>query len=432
MTTTYLSAAPLAQLAGELRAGRLDLSAHINTICDRIEALDPQLLALLPEPGRRARLLTEAAGLAHRYPDPAGRPPLYGVLVGVKDIIHADGFPTRAGARLPATLFQGEEAASVTALRAAGALILGKTHTTEFAFFEPGPTRNPHNLEHTPGGSSSGSAAAVAAGFSPLTLGTQTLGSVMRPAAYCGIVGFKPSFDRVPIAGVIPFSASLDTLGFFTQDVAGMALAASIICADWQPARPVGRPILGIPTGPYLEQATPAALAAFEASVRRLEARGYAVRRVPAFADIAEINRRHKRLMAGEVAGVHARWFAQHAELYRPRTAAIIREGLEMTPAEVADLRRSLPALRAELERAMDAAGLDLWLTPAATAPAPRGLEYTGDPIMSLPWTHAGLPALALPAGRDADGMPLGVQLAGRFGADARVLAWAEDVALAL
>jgi Asp-tRNA(Asn)/Glu-tRNA(Gln) amidotransferase A subunit family amidase len=173
---------------------------------------------------------------------------------------------------VPPELFAGPEAICVQQLRAAGALIVGKTVTTEFAFFEPGPTRNPHNLAHTPGGSSSGSAAAVAAGLCTLALGTQTIGSVIRPAAFCGIVGFKPSYDRIATPGLVYFSRTADHVGLFTQDVAGMALAASVLCRDWQPQPASARlPVLGIPAGPYLAQTEPAAMTAFEREVTKLQ-----------------------------------------------------------------------------------------------------------------------------------------------------------------
>jgi Asp-tRNA(Asn)/Glu-tRNA(Gln) amidotransferase A subunit family amidase len=230
--------APLLETAAALRSGQLDLLDYIEQACDRMDALDPQIAALLPEPDRRARLRREALALQARYPSAESRPPLYGVLLGVKDIFRADGFQTRAGSKLPPELFEGEEAFSVRALRENGALVLGKTVTTEFAYFEPNGTRNPHNLAHTPGGSSSGSAAAVAAGFCPLALGTQTIGSVVRPAAYCGIVGFKPSWGRIPTDGVIPISSALDHVGLFTPDVPGIALAASLLCRGWRAIDP--------------------------------------------------------------------------------------------------------------------------------------------------------------------------------------------------
>src|SRR5205807_802532 len=252
-----ISPAPLAATAAALRSGQLDLLTYIDEVCNRIDAAEPLIHALLPEPGRRQRLLSEAEALQKRFPDPVSRPPLYGILLGVKDIFHVDGFPTRAGSQLPTELFAAPEAACVTLLRNAGALILGKTISAEFAWIEPGPTRNPYNLEHTPGGSSSGSAAAVAAGFCPLALGTQTIGSTIRPAAFCGIVGFKPTYGRISTDGLIKCAESVDTVGLFTQDVAGIALVASLLCEGWQAveiSESTQLPGLGVPDGPYLTQ----------------------------------------------------------------------------------------------------------------------------------------------------------------------------------
>lgn len=424
-----LYAAPLAKTAAGLRSGRRDLMTYIDEICDRIDAVEPQVQALLPEPDRRVRLKKEAAALQARFPDPAERPPLYGIPVGVKDIFHAEGFPTKAGSRLSPELFVGPEAACVSAVRQAGALILGKTVTTEFAFFAPGPTRNPHNLDHTPGGSSSGSAAAVAAGFCPVAFGTQTIGSVIRPAAFCGVVGYKPSFGRIATAGVIPFSESADHIGLFTQDVEGMRLAASVLCRDWQAdtadQEPDTLPVLGVPEGSYVAQASPEGQEAFEAQLSTLEAAGYTIRRVPALADIEAINRRHRQMIAAEFALVHAEWFAQYEELYRPSTADLIREGQQVTIGALAEARLGRGRLRGELERLMEQHGIDVWVSPAAPGPAPEGIESTGNPIMNFPWTHAGLPTVSLPAGRAENGLPLGLQCSARFMTDEHLLAWA-------
>src|SRR5260370_31778057 len=205
--------APLATTAAALRSGQIDLLTYIDEVCNRIDATDPLIHALLPEADRRTRLRAEATALQARFPDPASRPPLYGIPVGVKDTFHVDGFPTQAGSQLPPELFIAPEATCATMLRAAGVLILGKTVTTEFAYFEPGPTRNPHHLNHTPGASISGSVAAVAAGFCPLALGTQVIGSTIRPAAYCWSVGFKPTYVLNPTNGLIQCSYSLQHAG---------------------------------------------------------------------------------------------------------------------------------------------------------------------------------------------------------------------------
>nr|MBA2287825.1 amidase [Ktedonobacteraceae bacterium] len=377
--------APLAATAVALRSNQLDLVASINEMCDRIDAAEPCVQALLPEPPRRARLLAEAQTLRTRWPDPAARPPLYGILLGVKDMFRVAGFPTRAGSQLPPELFAGPEAACVSRLRAAGALVLGKTVSAEFAYFEPGPTRNPHNLDHTPGGSSSGSAAAVAAGFSPLALGTQTIGSVLRPAAFCGIVGFKPTFGRISTAGLIPCAPSFDHVGFFTQDMPGAALVASLLCEGWRPDQaetPTTFPVLGVPEGPYLAQASSEALVLFEEQLTLLEASGYRVRRVPALADIEAINRRHLQLVFAEMAQVHADWFAHYGTLYRPRTTAAIRDGQAVTPAEQHTARAGQARLRADLLALMAQHDIDLWVCPAAPGPAPEGIAATGSPLM--------------------------------------------------
>ncbi len=421
--------APLAATAAALRSEQIDLLTYIDDICHRIDELDPLVQAFLPETDRHARLRTEATALRARFPDPADRPPLYGVLVGVKDMFPVDGFPTQAGSQLPSTLFAAPEAACVTMLRAAGALILGKTVSTEFAYFEPGPTRNPHDLNHTPGGSSSGSAAAVAAGFCPLALGTQTIGSTIRPAAFCGIVGFKPTFGRIPRSGLILCSDSLDHVGYFTQDVAGTILVASVLCHDWHSVTPTALPVLGVPDGPYLAQASAEALDAFEGQLALLQQAGYSVRRVAALGDIEAIHHRHVRLVFAEMAQVHAAWFAQYASLYRPRTAAAIREGQAVSAEEVARAREGRALLRSALESLMTHEGIDLWVCPAAPGAAPEGIDATGSPVMNLPWTYAGMPALTIPAGRVASGLPLGLQCVAASTADEYVLAWGRPLA---
>jgi Asp-tRNA(Asn)/Glu-tRNA(Gln) amidotransferase A subunit family amidase len=406
-----------------------DVIANVEQALDRLDVVDPQIEAFVPEPNRRERLLREAEALQQRYPDPAKRPPLYGVLVGIKDIYRVDGIPTRAGSSLPPELFEGQQASCVSILKQQGALVLGKTVTAEFAFFSPGPTRNPHNPAHTPGGSSSGSAAAVAAGLCPLAVGTQTIGSIIRPAAYCGIVGFKPSFGRINPDGVLYVAPSLDHVGLFTQDVAGMQIASSMLVRDWKPAQ-IGNelPVLAVPDGPYLEQASAEGLAAFEQQVKQLQDAGYRILRLPVLDDIAEINHRHRELMAYEMGQEHQGWFAENEALYRLRTADLIRHGWEVTQTFATSAKESQVITRRELETAMLEAGADIWISPAATGPAPEGIHVTGDPAMNLPWSHAGLPTVTVPAGKAQNGLPLGLQCASAFGADEQLLHWAENI----
>ena len=420
-----INSAPLALTVEKLRAGQMDLIAYVDEMCDRLAKLDSHIEAMLPEPDRRSRVRAEAKALQARYPDPTKRPALYGALVAVKDIFHVSGFVTKAGSVIPPELFAGPEATCVQMLRDAGALILGKSVTTEFAYFEPGPTRNPHNLSHTPGGSSSGSTAAVAAGFCHLSLGTQTIGSVIRPAAFCGVIGFKPTLGRIPTEGLVYFSRTLDQIGFFTQDLPGTELAASVLCESWKPAPvPTALPVLGVLTGPYLQQVEPEGLEAFELHLSKLEAGGCKIKRVPALNQIADLNTLHRRFVFAEFAREHAAIYPKHTSLYRKRTAEIIEIGKTVNDQELASLKTNCSALRKELESAMVSAGIDLWVTPSALGPAPEGIHATGDPNMNLPWTHAGMPAITLPAGKAKNGLPLGLQFIGRFGEDERLLAW--------
>ena len=419
--------ASLVETAAALHTGELDLLVYINQLCDLIDASEPHIQALLPETGRRARLLHEAQELQMRFPDPASRPLLFGIPVGMKDVFRVDGFPTRAGSRLPVELFIGPESECARTLRSVGALILGKTVTTEFAYFEPGPTRNPRNLDYSPGGSSSGSAAAVAAGFCPMAIGTQTIGSTIRPAAFCGIVGFKSSYGRIPMTGGILCSETFDHVGIFTADVAGMQLAASQVCRNWRKVEiqiSGDFPTLGVPDGPYLEQASAEGLAAFEHQLALLKKAGYIVRHVKALEEIDTINRQHSRLVFAEMAQVHSEWFTHYESLYRPRTTSAIREGQEVTSEELSVLRNSPAKLRTQLETLMTQAGIDVWVCPSAPGPAPEGITSTGSPLMNLPWTHAGMPAISLPAGYAANGLPLGLQCVGAYMADESLLEW--------
>jgi len=415
---------PLAATVEALRSGALSLADHVEAQVARMERVDPVVQSFLPEEGRRERLLREAAALAESYPAGSARPALFGALVGVKDIFHVDGFVTRGGTAVPPEEFAGAEAAVVKALRSAGALIAGKTVTTEFAYFEPGPTCNPHNPAHTPGGSSSGSAAAVAAGLVPLALGTQTIGSVNRPAAFCGVVGFKPTLHRIESRGLVYFSPTIDHVGLFTQDMAGMALAASVLCARWQAVVVPVLPVLGVPEGPFLQQADGEALAHFEASLVRLQQAGARIVRVPMFEGIAELNQLHRRMVFAEFARQHAEIYPRHAALYRPRTREIIEIGQKVSDEELALLREHCLRMREQVAARMALEGVDGWVCPPAPGAAPAGLHATGDPNMNLPWTHTGMPALTVPAGRAANGLPLGVQLIAHVNQDEQLMAW--------
>lgn len=423
----YIHKVSLASDLSKLRRGERSLSSQIDALEARFEAVEPSIRAYLPELARFDRLRRDARDLEARCHDAGTRPPLYGALLGVKDIFHVDGFPTRAGTEVPSALFAGDEADVVTRLKQAGALIVGKTVTTEFAYFEPGPTRNPHNIEHTPGGSSSGSAAAIAAGLAHAAIGTQTVGSVIRPAAYCGVVGFKPSFARVDTAGLVDFSPSADHVGFFSADVADMLAIAAAVIDNWRPApNHKSRPVSAVPLGAYLKQSS--ALDRFEAQLNPLEEAGYPIKRIPMFDDIATIDACHQDLIAAELAQQHREWFSQYERLYRPRTAALIRQGQSVALQRLRSARQHRLELRARILRVMDDEGIDLWICPSAPDVAPRGIDATGSPAMNMPWTHAGLPALSLPAGTGKWRLPLGLQLVGRFAEDESLLDFASAI----
>lgn len=420
-------ASSLSSLATRMRDGSLTPADVLDRVAGRLRALEPAVEALLTEPDRWARLAQDAASLANAYPDPGRRPPLFGIPLAVKDIYNVDGFPTRAGSALPAELFAGKEASAVTTLRRAGCLILGKSVTTEFAFFEPGPTRNPRCPDRTPGGSSSGSAAAVAAGFCPLALGSQTVGSVVRPASFCGIAGFKTTYGLVSLDGVVPYAPSLDHFGFFTPLAADLPVALAAVTGS-DPAVPPTRRRLGIPAGLYLDQAEWGTRQAFSRVVENLRSHGWACMEIPVLADPQAIADRHNLIASAEMARVHSSWFQEYEPLYRPRTAAWIRQGMQVTEHDLQHARGGCLELREELDGAAEAFRLDAWISPAAPGPPPRGLASTGDPAMNLPWTHAGLPVAAVPGVVGPEGLPLGIQLAGRFRGDAELAALAAEL----
>jgi Asp-tRNA(Asn)/Glu-tRNA(Gln) amidotransferase A subunit family amidase len=424
----YVAPISLVDTVAALRAGRLDLHEHVDALLDRIEALDPALLALLPEPGRRARLHADAADLLLRHPTPGGRPPLFGALVGVKDVLRVDGLPTHGGSALPAERLAGPQSETVRSLRAAGALVLGKTRTAEFAYAAPGPTRNPHDPGHTPGGSSHGSAAGVAAGFFPLALGTQTIGSVIRPAAFCGVAGFVPTFGRIPAGGTLYVSRSLDRVGMFASGPAGIALAAATLLSGWRPAGGLRRPVLGVAGGPHLESVEPAARELFERQVETLAAAGYQIRRELVFEDAEEVAESLRRLMNGELAREHAALFARYRDRYRALTAGGIELGRAIPDAQLDADRRAALDRRLRVESQRRAAGVDVWVTPGALGPAPAGVSASGSPWLNLPWSYVGLPAAAIPAGA-IGGLPVGLQLVGGWRADEELLEWAGALA---
>jgi len=412
-----------------MRNNEIDLIEYINKLEKSFHKIEDLVLAFVPEEGRFVRLRREARELVEKYPHPEDRPDLFGLLVGVKDIFHVDGFLTRGGSNVPAKILQGNEARCVTQLKEAGALVMGKTVTTEFAYFAPGATRNPHNLEHTPGGSSSGSAAAVAAKLVPMAFGTQTIGSITRPASYCGVIGFKPSYERISRAGVIPLSHSLDHIGFFTNELALAEKIARQLVENWQTAQAtIEKPVIGTIEGAYWDKAWPEMQAHFRETVSLLKSAGYTIKAVSAMPDFDAIVERHGLIVAAEAAQTHEKWFAQYRENYHFKTAELIESGQAIATDALNTALEGRKSLREALTRLMEEHGIDIWLSPSAPGPAPKGMLSTGDPIMNLPLTHSGLPTLGIPSGKNAQGLPLGLQIAAPWYEDEKLFDYGQGI----
>ncbi len=395
-----------------------DASAWRRRLQTYIEAREPKF----------SILATPRLDFSTRRDDDAPSLPLQSLVVGVKDILHVDGFATRAGSLLPSHLWQGPEASVVTRLRQLGGLPIAKTATTEFAYFEPGPTCNPWHEAYTPGGSSSGSAAGVAAGYFDIGIGTQTVGSVIRPAAFCGVCGFKPSWGLVPRDGVIVFSRTVDQIGFFARNWHTLCVFADCMT----PLAPVSDMQLenlrfGLVTGDYVEQAEAATNARIRNFAARLEGLGWSIQEVELPLDsIHDLNARHQDLIAHEFFLAHHDWFADFGYLYRPRTVALLEKGRRISRERYVACRQSCGAWRKTLTDFMATQGLDMLISPAAVGTAPRGLTTTGDPVMNLPWTHGGLPVTSVPLGlvrnEWGDWLPVGVQLTAAFNHDGLLL----------
>jgi Asp-tRNA(Asn)/Glu-tRNA(Gln) amidotransferase A subunit family amidase len=331
--------------------------------------------------------------------------------------------PTGYGSPLYETSRPPRDAACVALARHAGALILGKTVTTEFAYFQPGKTRNPHNPDRTPGGSSSGSAAAVASGMVPLAFGTQTAGSIIRPASFCGCVGYKPTFGLIDRTGVRPFADSLDTVGVFATTVEDAAFFASVIAGrpNLHIAGEVFRPRIGLTRTYAWEAAEPATATALDEAATRLRVVGLEVREVALPERWRGLLEAQKTIMAFEAARSHAPEMLTAPD----RLSVKLRELLEagaVIAAEDYDAAKVLVAeARAGFGDVLD--GLDVLLTPSAPGEAPEGLGATGDPVFNRLWTVLGVPCISVPGLTGPMGMPVGVQVVGRWGDDRHTLA---------
>jgi aspartyl-tRNA(Asn)/glutamyl-tRNA(Gln) amidotransferase subunit A len=429
------------QAARGIRQGELSPVTLLEALLQRIDGLEPQVQAWVTLD--RAGALATARELEQERQHGRIRGPLHGVPVGVKDIYYTAGLKTTCGSRIFADFLPSYDATPVARLKQAGAVILGKTVTTEFATLDPGPTRNPWHLAHTPGGSSSGSAAGVAARMVPVALGSQTFGSIQRPAAYCGVYGLKPTFGRVSRYGVFPLSWSLDHVGPLARTVTDIALALQVL-SGYDPYDPASShapvpdylqavqradrpPRLGLVRQFYLERADPELRAHTEAVADRLARAGAPVEEVKLPESFRAVLAAHRMIMQVETAAVHADLFRAHAELYGPRIRASIEAGSLIPGVHYLQAQRLRRLVRHDMTQVFQHS--DFLLMPAASGPAPRDLTITGDPSFSALASFTGLPAITIPSGLNTAGLPLAVQLLGPAFADDRLLAaarWCE------
>jgi Asp-tRNA(Asn)/Glu-tRNA(Gln) amidotransferase A subunit family amidase len=427
-----LCALSLCEAAAEVREGRISAVELVTACLDRVAEVDAevQAWALLD----RGHALRQAAALDEHRRNGGALGPLHGVPVGIKDIFDTADMPTELGSPLWAGRTPRRDAAAVARLREAGAVIMGKTVTTEYAYYHPGKTRNPHDPGRTPGGSSSGSAAAVAALMVPGAIGSQTNGSVIRPAAFCGVVGFKPTHGLISRGGALMLSRTLDHVGIFARTVEDVALIAEALAghdADDPDTRPLARPPFvataasepplpprfAFVRSPAWKHAEPVTHEAFAELVDALGEQASEVELGASFERAIDL---HRAVMEVDMAHNLDRDYEQGGD----RLSSVLRGIIERGRARKAlDYTRALAAidpLNETLAAAFDE--YDALLTPAAPGEAPRGLESTGSPVFCTIWTYLGTPAITLPLLRSEAGLPIGVQLVGRRGNDARLL----------
>jgi Asp-tRNA(Asn)/Glu-tRNA(Gln) amidotransferase A subunit family amidase len=422
-----------AQAARSIAEGLLSSEELVQGCLERIRALEPTVQAWQFLDEEHALAQARAADERKRSGEPVGA--LNGIPVGIKDIIDTADMPTENGTVLHQGRMPRVDAAVVARLRAAGAVIMGKTVTTECAYFNPGKTRNPHNPEHTPGGSSSGSAAAVAAHMVPLALGSQTAGSVIRPAAFCGDYALKPTHGLIPRTGVLQLSRALDHIGLFARSLDDLALLAEEL-TGYDEGDPDTRPRARVPFSAVLGEAPPIPpMFAFiktphwdrvdadakEAYAELVETLGDRVEEVELFPSAREAWDWQRTIMEAEMAiNLEPLWTAGKDKLSE-RLRGLMERGRE---TRALDHQRALrnAARVAESFDELFMERYDAILTPPALGTAPKGLGATGDPVFCVLWTLLGMPAVTLPLMQGANGLPLGVQLVGRKGYDARLL----------
>ena len=417
--------------AARLRRRELGPQDLVDQCLERIRRFDGEVQAWVRVDEEGAYREADRLGALLGVGEDLG--PLHGIPVGVKDIIDVQGLPTEAGSPLLKGRVAEEDAAVVASLRRAGAIILGKTVTTEFACFDPSPTRNPWNLAHTPGGSSSGSAAAVAMHMCFAAVGSQTGGSITRPAAYCGVAGLKPTFGVLDLTGVVPVSSHLDHLGAIARRT-GDLWAMLVAMRPGQPSPPPGAPKhqpprLHVIEQFFLEQAVEAVRRVTDAAFEKLGRAGVESSRLGLPRSFAPVHLMHHFIMAVDAADNHCESFSHQPTAYRPKVAALIGEGLATMALDYARALRHQAIFRRELDAVLGTDGIAV--TPATPTAAPATLDSTGDPSFNSPWSHAGLPTVTIPCGLTPDRLPCGLQFIGPAHSEAELLsvaAWCETV----
>ena len=439
---TALHELGIAQAAQQIRARQISAAELMDALLARCRALDADLKVwvTLDAPAAQAAARRRDAELQSEGP----RGPLHGIPVGVKDIYYTRGIPTTCGSPIFADFIPDHDATTVALLKRAGAIIMGKTVTTEFACGDPAPTVNPWNAAHTPGGSSSGSAVGCAVRMFPASLGSQTAGSILRPAAYNGVVGFKPTFGRVSRHGVYPVSQSLDTMGTFTRSVADAALLLTALAghdpadpdsssqpiADYSQAThpPETPPRIGVIPQFFLERCDDEVRAHTAATTRALAQAGADLHEIALPTDFDSLLAAHRALMTVEGANVHRRNFAARPNDYSPNVRQVIEQGIATPALTYLQAKNFQRQFTHDAHKAMS--NFDALLTPATYSPAPAGRETTGNPMFQTPWTFGGFPALTLPSGLSARRLPLGIQLIAPHFAEPTLLAtaaWCEQ-----
>ena len=415
-----------------LRDGIVSAEQLVTACIERIDAREPQVRAWAHRDNELALQMARRADAERARGAPLGL--LHGVPVGIKDVFDTRDFPTEYGTPLHAGRRPTDDATAVARLREAGAIVLGKTVTTELAVYAPGPTRNPHDLERTPGGSSSGSAAAVADRMVPGAIGTQTNGSVIRPASFCGVIGYKPSFGLVSRHGALVQSPSLDQVGVFGRSVEDVALLAEVLCGfdaedagsrlqarppllEGARSEPPVRPRLGFVRSPVWDQIEPDAAAAFEELVQWL---GDDVFEGHLPTPFPKVHDWHRTVMEADLALSFERELERGADVLSDLLRGMLRRGAEVRATEYRRALEFIPAMGDLLAETL--ADCDVILTPAAPGQAPAGLASTGSAAFCTLWTFCGAPAITLPLLEGADGLPIGVQLVAAPGDDVRLL----------